>query len=460
MTRSRMRRPAGMVANLLFTACAVAAGSLPFEARAADLLQTFNDALSCDPVYASARSQYQATQEKYPQGLSQLLPTIIGTGSTSKTSLGFLNNSGVTSDFSTTGWQVTLTQPLFAWGRWESYKQGELLAAAGEVALVQARYDLITRTAQAYFDVLTAQDNLDLARSKLNSINQQFEQAKRNFEVGTATITDTNEAQSRLDLGKAAEIAAASDLDTKRGVLQQIIGKTPDTLRGLRVKAAIPGSDPLAPDDWIKQAEQFNPTVTSAQINLDYLHRDRNKAIAGHLPSVALTGARGYTNQTGTTTSVSPSQLYTTNIGVQVTISLFAGGYTQPRVRETIALEDKGRTDLESARRGAVQAARAAFLGVSSRLAQVKALEAAERSAALSLESNKLDYEVGVRINIDVLNAQDQLYATRAQLAKERYDTIVAGLRLKAAANVLKDEDVGLVNSLLADGSNPSTSAK
>jgi outer membrane protein len=138
-------------------------------------------------------------------------------------------------------------------------------------------------------------------------------------------------------------------------------------------------------------------------------------------------------------------------VGVQWNVPLFSGFAVNSRVREAISLEDKARNDLEATKRNAALQARQAFLGVNSGLAQVKALEAAEVSSQSALESNKLGYQVGVRINIDVLNAQKQLYSTRTDLAKARYNTIMNGLRLKSAAGTLSEQDLAAVNALLVN---------
>lgn len=422
-------------------------------ASAADLLQVYRDAQANDAQFASARAQLLATRERLPQGRAGLLPNVAGTAGTTRTKLDqhapietdrFLNNSN---------WALQLTQPLFRWDRWETYKQSELATLAGEVTFQQAQLDLITRASQAYFDVLAAQDNLYLARAQKKAIFQQLEQAKRNFEVGTATITDANDAQARYDLATSTEIAAQSALEVTRATLQQVTGKPVDELLGLRPEAPIPGPMPADVNAWAAQAEQTNPQVSLAGYNLETAQRETSKARGGHLPSVDLVASYGYTNATGTQTQIvnQAARYNSSQIGVQLTIPLFAGGAIQSRVRETLALADKAASDLEFARRTAAQQARQTYSGVFNGLAQVKALEAAERSALSAVESNQLGYEVGVRINIDVLNAEAQLFQTRRDLSKARYDTIMNGLRLKSSTGVLSEDDVVQINTLLTE---------
>ncbi|MGO4277657.1 TolC family outer membrane protein [Cupriavidus sp. RAF20_2] len=420
-------------------------------AAGADLLQVYRDAQANDAQFASARSQLLATRERLPQARAGLLPQVLGTAGVQRTMADYSSPVDVTRYFNANTWALQLTQPLFRWDRWETYKQGELATLAGEVTFQQAQLDLITRASQAYFDVLAAQDNLYLAGAQKKAIGEQLEQAKRNFEVGTATITDANDAQARYDLATATEISARSALEVARASLQQITGKPVDELMGLRAEAAIPGPMPADVNAWASQAEQTNLQVGVAGYNLETAQRESNKARAGHLPSVDLVASYGYTNAQGTATQLSNvgSRYNSGVVGVQLSIPIYAGGQIQSRVRETLALADKAASDLEFARRTAAQTARQTYSGVSNGLAQVKALEAAERSAQSAVESNQLGYEVGVRINIDVLNAEAQLFSTRRDLAKARYDTIMNGLRLKASTAVLSEEDVVQINTLL-----------
>ncbi|SCB08985.1 TolC family outer membrane protein [Cupriavidus alkaliphilus] len=448
--RTRLAIAVSLLAPLLAMMPAAPAG-------AADLLQVYRDAQANDAQFASARAQLLATREKLPQGRAGLLPQVVGTAGANRTKLdqtaslpiGGAPSASGTRFFNNNNWQLQLSQPLFRWDRWETYKQGELAAQAGEVTFHQAELDLITRSAQAYFDVLAAQDNLYLARAQKKAISEQLEQARRNFEVGTATIVDANDAQARFDLATSTEIAAQSDLEIKRATLQQITGKPVDELMGLRAEAPIPGPQPPDVNAWAAQAETSNLQVNLASYNLETAQRETNKAKAGHLPSVDLVASYGFNNQTGSATQAISTHYNASQIGVQLTLPIFAGGQIQSRVRETLALADKAASDLEFARRTAAQTARQTYSGVSNGLAQVKALEAAERSATSAVESNQLGYEVGVRINIDVLNAEAQLFSTRRDLAKARYDTIMNGLRLKASTGVLQEADVVQINTLL-----------
>jgi outer membrane protein len=434
---------------------------LTLNAQAADLLQVYQQALANDATYASARSSVEAGRERITQGRSGLLPTISANGSNTRNTGDFTPfNVGQQIDTTDTGqpvyaakrtgdnhdniYTVALSQPLFNLSLWQTYQQSKLAQAQAEATFAQARLDLITRVAQAYFDVLTAQDNLTSTQAQKVATTEQLASAKRNFEVGTQTITDTHEAQAAYDLVVAQEFAAINDLDNKRTALQVIIGQAPGELAPLRAGVTIAAPEPAAVDPWISSAEGQNFAVISAQLSLEIAKREIARNRANHLPTANLVAETRHTSQTANGTTKNNA------IGVTWNIPIFNGFAITSKVRETIALEDKARNDLESTKRLASQNARQAFLGMNSGLAQVKALEAAEVSSKSSLDSNKLGYQVGVRINIDVLNAQRQLYATQKDLSKARYDTIMNGLRLKSAAGTLKEEDLAPVNALLA----------
>jgi outer membrane protein len=437
-----------------------------------DLLTLYRQAALSDPVFNSAKYSYLAGKEKLWQGFSVLTPQIAAVGSETKNNLTKKGESEV--QLKSRAWSVRLTQPLFNWDKWEQFRQGDLAASIAEAQYAAAEQDLVLRVTEAYFNVLNAQDTLNLARNKKTLIKEQLEQAKRNFEVGTATITDTHEAQSRYDLVVAQELASEADLQIKRSALEQLTGTNIGNLKSLSSQAKIEiiakerkiklknnqkpskvnieNAVAVQPNQdiqgWIKQAEDVSYTIIASKLAYEVAQKDTNRAIAGHAPYVDLIAQRGYNDSESGGIGVN-YRAYSNQATIQVTIPLFSGGYTQSVVREKSALASKALADYENTRRSVAQATRQAYLGFTSGLAQVKAYEAAEISALSALDSNKLGYEVGVRINIDVLNAQDTLFTTRRDLAKSRYDTILNGLKLKAQAAVLSDEDLQAVNALL-----------
>lgn len=435
----------------LLTATLTAVGCFASPAHAVDLLQLYQDALANDAQFASARAGRAAGQERAFQGRAGLLPVVGATGTHAQTSAELSLSSppgSMSSKYMANSYTVTLTQPLFRPANWQQYQQGKLATAISEAQFEQANQNLMLRTAQAYFDLLAAQDALTTISALKTATSQQLAWAKRSYEVGVTGITDTQEAQARFDLASAQELQAQNDQDVKRGALQQLIGKDVGGLAPLRAEVKLAAPEPAQIGMWAQNAEQNNFSVIAQQLSLEVAHREIAKSRAGHLPTLDLVASRSHGN--GGDGVFSPAgTVNNTSVGVQWSIPLFAGMSVSSRVRESIALEDRARSDLETARRNAAQGARQAYIGLSSGLAQVTALESAELSSQSSLDSNLQGYQIGVRINIDVLNAQQQLYSTRRELAQARYNTIMNGLRLRSAAGTLIEADLAKVNALL-----------
>ena len=355
--------------------------------------------------------------------------------------------------FNSNGYNITLTQPLFRWQNIIQYKQSEFQVLQSEAQFGQATQDLIVRVAQAYFDVLAAQDNIEFIIANKIAIAEQLAQAKRNFEVGTATITDTNEAQARFDLAVAQEISGQNALEVGVRALQQIIGQLPDQLTPLKA-VAMTVPVPNVMDDWANAARGNNFVVRGNEAVFEIATREIERQRAGHYPNLdVVASTQENTNANlAAITAVSGGTRSTISqnaVGLQLSLPIFAGGSVLSRTREAVALREKARQDLEASRRAAEFNARQSYLNVTNGLAQVKALEQALVSSETALQSNRVGYEVGVRINIDVLNAQQQVFQTKRDLARARYDTILNGLRLKSAAGSLTENDVELVNALL-----------
>ena len=434
--------------------------TLAGTSQAQSLTELYNMAKGYDASYQSAKSQYEANLAKADQGKAQLLPQIALTGGATRSQLEGYSSPTVaayTQDrtFTTQSGGLNATQPLYRPANLATYRQSQKGLDLAEAGLSQAEQDLIVRVSQAYFDVLASQDSLTFVQAQKKAVAEQLASAKRNFEVGTATITDTREAQARYDLVIAQEIAADNDVRVKQVALELLVGKS--KLSPLRIKpnAALPAVDGLGVDGWIAQSEQAHPAIQLARANLDIAKLESEKAMAGHKPTVDLTlGYNVQKNLNGTSIGalaggVNFTQNTVKTAGITATLPLFAGTATQNRLRETVALEEKARMDLEGAQRQVAQATRTAYLGLQSGLGQVKAYEAAESSSQVALDANKLGYQVGVRINIDVLNSQSQLYQTKRDLAKARYDVLVGQLKLRQAAGVLKAEDMANINALL-----------
>ena len=429
--------------------------ALPLTAAAQDLFQVYREAQSYDAVYAAARFQAEAGRERLPQGRALLLPTLNLSANAQRQrneveSRDPLIVPSTTRYPESAGYTLTFTQPLFRYQNWVQYQQADFQVRQSEAAFGQAYQDLVVRVSQAYFDVLGAQDTLVLVRAQREAISEQLAQAKRNFEVGTATITDTHEAQARYDLNGATEIAAVNDLESKRRALQLLTGKEPGELRPLRADIRLTPPNPNDMQTWVEIAEKQSYQVQIADAANEIAVLETKRATGAHLPTVDFFATHGQNAANSTSDSLVGRDVTQTVIGLQLAMPLFQGGALTSRDRETAALSNRAREDLENARRNAALSARQNYLAVINGIAQVSALEQALISSQSALDSNKLGYEVGVRINIDVLNAQQQLFLTRRDLALARYNTITNTLRLKAAAGSLREEDLVEVNRALA----------
>ncbi len=429
---------------------ALAAGlalGAPFAAQAQSLSELYDAARAYDATYLGARAQADSTQYLVEQREALNRPSAAlranasaGEIDTAKTPRGSSN---------TVGASVNGSYPLFNRANSVSIEQARKLALTAQADLDAAEQDLIVRVAQAYFDVLAAQDNLATTRANKAGTAEQLASAKRNFEVGTATITDTREAQARFDLGTAQELAAENDLRTKRIALDQIVGRTGVTPKPLLVPVVLPAPAPANSEEWVSTADTQHPSVRKARVGLEVATLEISKARAGDLPTVDAVASVGTSTNSGSSLTVIGGNNKNASIGVNLNWPLYTGGATQNRIKETLALEEKARNDLEAARRGVAQGTRVAFFGVQSGLAQVKALEAAESSSKLALEATQLGYKVGVRVNLDVLNAQTQLFSTQRDLAKARYDVLLNSLKLRQASGQLQAGDVTALNQLL-----------
>jgi len=427
--------------------------SFTLSAQAQSLLDLYGAAKSYDASYQSAKSQFDASLAKADQAKALLLPTVGLSAGVSQTNQDVQSPKALNYTYDTQTASLGVSQPLYRPSNWASYQQGKKQVDLAQAQLVAADQDLIIRVSQAYFDVLAASDSLAFVKSQKAAVAEQLASAKRNFEVGTSTITDTREAQARYDLVIAQELAADNDLRVKSIALDQLVGKPNSSPKPLSTPVVLAEVLPADVEQWVQRSEANHPGIQQLQVALDVAKLETQKAESGHKPTLDLTGSytsANYSNGTSSGPATVDSRANVTSVGLSFNLPLFAGFSVQNRVRETLALEDKARTDLEATKRTVAQGTRTAFFGVQSGLAQVKAYEAAEASSQSALDANKLGYQVGVRINIDVLNSQSQLFDTKAKLAKARYDVLVGGLKLRQAAGTLKADDLNPINSQLA----------
>lgn len=424
--------------------------ALCVPAQAQSLTELLESARTYDTAWQSARLQLDASARRADQARAGLLPSAGLSAGVSHANTD-VSRPPIERTATTQTLGVNASQPLYRPANRINLEQAQRGVDVAQAQLDAASQDLLVRVSQAYFDVLAAQDTLTFVQAQKAAVSEQLASAKRNFEVGTSTVTDSREAQARYDLVIAQEIAAENDLRVKKLALDQLVGVTGTQPKPLALPLQLP---PVQPDNvitWVDTARELQPGVRQAAIALDIARLETKKAETGHLPTVDLqAGYNIQRNPTGTiTTPGINSRTNNASVGLALNLPLFAGFSVQNRVKETLALEEKASADLETTRRNVAQATRAAFFGVQSGQGQVQALQAAEASSQSALDANKLGYQVGVRINIDVLNAQSQLFQTKRDLAQARYNVLLGTLKLRQAAGTLTIEDVQAINALL-----------
>lgn len=404
-----------------------------------------------DAPWQAARAQYDATVSRAEQARAGLLPSV-GLQAGANYARTDVNRPALdlSAPSQTAGLQAS--QPLYLPANRITFEQGQRGIDVAQAQLDAATQDLLVRISQAYFDVLGAQDTLAVVQAQKAAVSEQLAFAKRNFELGNATITDSHEAQARYDLVTAQEIAASNDLQVKRLALDQAVGQPGTAPLPLAQPVQLPAVLPADVNTWVNTSQELQPQVRQATVALDVARLETRKAETGHLPTIDLQAGYSVARNPNGTTSVPNihSRARNATVGVALNLPLFAGFAVQNRIKETLSLEEKALAELDNARRSVAQATRAAYFGVQSGISQVAALEAAEASSRSALESNRLGYQVGVRINIDVLNAQSQLFQTRRDLAQARYNVLLGSLKLRQAAGTLTGDDVRAVDALLA----------
>ena len=387
---------------------------------------------------------HQAGQEKAVQGRAGLLPSVNLGGNVRYNDVSgrvCRNNS-----FDSNQLAIKGSQPLYRKQNWVQYEQAKEQVKIADMQFRLAEQDLILRVAQAYFDVLQSQDNIAFINAQKSAITEQLAAAKRNFEVGTATITDTHEAQARYDLAIAQEIAELNSLNIRLRALEKLIGKPAGTLDTLVDPAQLKaGSGNI--DEWAARATEGNLQAEIQRIAKTIADQEVERNRAGHYPT--LDAVASYSIDNNLAIGAQPIDTRTGIVGLELNLPIYQGGLTSSRVREAVANQEKARQDVEVATREAGLQARQAWLNVNSGVARVHALEQAVVSTKAQLDSTKLGLDVGVRTSLDVLDAEQQVLSARRDLAGARYAYLLSGLSLKAAVGSLSPADLAEIDQYL-----------
>jgi outer membrane protein len=457
MKPSRRLRPGFTPQALLL--CTAVLANWSGAAYAQSLVELYDSARAYDANYLSAKLQYDANLARAEQARAGMRTTAnLAAGlsysdqtlSTSSTASQAAATQALNRGFQTQSISANASHPIYRPANQAAFQQAGRQEQLAKAQLEQAEQDLILRTSQAYFDVLAAQDNLTAVQAQRTAVSEQLAAAKRRFEVGTSTIVDTRQAQAAFDRIQAAQIQAENDLAVRRLALDQLVGRTGTRPLALSVPVLLPAIEGDV-NGWVQDAQAQHPSVRSAETNLEIARLEVVRAQAGHKPTLDATASQSFTQTpSGNSSSTAARRTSATVVGLSFNLPLFAGYATENRIKETLALDEKASSDLESAKRNVAQSTRAAFFNVVSGQSRVKALEAAETSSQSLVDSTRLGYQVGVTINLDVLDAQSQLFQTRRDLAVARYDVLVGVLRLRQASGGLGVGDLQTINRILA----------
>jgi outer membrane protein len=442
-------------------AAALALGCcLAQPSRAVDLIEVYRMAVESDPTLAAAVSANKAAQELKPQARAGLLPNVQIQGDTSyvdqevKRSLSGISRRGSSKD-NAHGYTLSLVQPVFRWDRWIQLAQADNRVSQANAELDAATQELIVRTAEAYFEVLRTQDNLEFRTTTKEAFLQQLNQALQRFEVGLIAITDVEEARAGHDLAVAEEIRARNELENAYEALRALINEYQRDLAPLAAEVPLLMPEPNSIEQWadtaLAQNRQLAASTFAAKVAQDEIRRQQ----AGHYPTLDLVASRG--SQRGAspaiegleTSSGGVTRSWEDAIGLQVTVPIYQGGLVTSQTRQARHEYQQALDVLEQTRRETYRSARQSFLGVQDTISGVNALRTALGSTQKALEATEAGFQVGTRTSVDVLNAQQRTYESRYNYKNAQYSYILTTLRLKQAAGTLSPDDLVPINGWL-----------
>lgn len=440
-----------MIRRTLAVSLVLALSSAPVLAE--DLMQTYELARLNDPQLSIAESSRLSTREGAVQARAALLPQVGGTAS-----LGRAHDAGTTGTGRSRNYRATLGQSVFDWAAVSNLRAQRDVGTAADYDLEAAGDELISRTANAYFDVLVALETLTAAEAAEAAFQKQFDYADKRLEVGLAPITDVHEARAQYDGARANTMLARNALQDAYQALAEITGTPVHALKALPedFKPELPtGGDAEA---WVQRAIDTNPSLQAARYSVLASEHGVTAARSGHLPTLDVAAA--YSNNTSWY-SPSPGSVSVTDegnsIGLTLTVPIFSGGATQSRVRQAIASRDIAQDQLEQSRRAIERNTRFAYQALVAGITEVEARRLAQVSAQSAYDASQVGLEVGTRTVIDVLINQQNLFAARQAYASSRYNYLRNRLLLEQAAGTLDATTVQDVNRLLTvDVTSPS----
>ena len=423
---------------------------------AENILEIYNEALENDPTYKSAEYSYLADKEIVVQGTAALLPSITLSGTTNWNE--YYQNDVLQQEYNSFSKSARVTQPLFRLDTWFNFKRSKSLTNAAEADFAYEQQNLLLRTAELYFGVLRAIDNLNAAISEEKAIKKQLDQAQQRFEVGLSAITGVQEAQLAFDLSKAARISTEGNLFSAREALNALIGREIFSLNELGDDLNVSSPYPNSKEEWVELALKNNYQLKASYLRKDAAKNNARNAASNHLPKIDIvgSGSDSETNQfnyegfeiNGQGIPI-PAVTGRRNYAIQMSVPIFQGGAVSSRRKQAYSQYNQADENSLFTERRIIQEVRSQFSNVVTLVANVTAQEQAVISATSALEATQVGYKVGTRNVVDLLQAEKNLYSAEKNLANAKYDYILANLRLALAAGTISPSDIVDINNLL-----------
>ena len=444
--------------TLRYVIAAIVTSTASCNAFADDLLANYQNALKNDPVTLKAKAQFMATKEAIEQTRSVLLPQISAFGAISQSETESYSqlqpsNALTTTEVERTGFGANLSMQIYHHNSWLQLDNAKKSAHRSDLAYQIAKQDLIVRVTEAYFNVLSAQDDLEFSQAEKKAIERQLEQTKQRFAVGLTAITDVHEAQAEYDNAVTSEIRAQNSLYSAEEGLRELTNVYPHNLSVLntdRFSASRPLPD--SANEWQQTAEAKSLELIAQKVSLDIAKENINIANSGHYPTVSLSGS--YTTNEDTLSGdrytngdFEAPEVDSHSIGIQVNVPIYSGGATTSTVKQAQHGYVAASQDLVSSHRAVVRSTRNAYNAVIASVSGIKSLEQSVISAESALKATEAGFEVGTRTIVDVLNSTRNLYNAKRNLSSTRYGYIQSILGLKRAAGIISEKDITDINA-------------
>ena len=421
-----------------------------------NLLDIYNEALQNDPTYRAAEYSYLADKEIVVQGRAALLPSLTLSGSTNWNE--YYQDKQLQQQYNSFSSSARITQPLFRLDTWFQFRQARSLTDAAEADFAYEQQNLLVRTADLYFGVLRAIDNLNAAISEEKAIKKQLDQAQQRFEVGLSAITGVQEAQLAFDLSKASRINIEGKLFSSREALNALIGREIFSLSELGDTLVVSNPSPVSKEKWVELALTNNFQLKASYLRKKAAKNSARSAASNHLPKIDIIGteSESETNQfnyeglnfNGQGIPV-PAITGRRNFGIQFSMPLFQGGAVSSKRKQAYLKYDQATENTLFAERKVIQEVRSQYSNVLTLVANVTAQTQAVKSATSALEATQVGYKVGTRNVVDLLQAEKNLYSAEKNLSNAKYDYILSNLRLLLASGTISPSEIISINSLL-----------